>query len=248
MTYKVPERSGEVLITPPLDRIPELLAAGRARPWGGARILGTPLEEFRLRLRHRALAIAGPHVRGPRPEPGAPLVLMGHQPLFFHPGVWVKFFLLTRLHQDLGACTLHLLVDSDASGPIQAPIPAWTDQLTRRTETLLGYAPELKRLNDGNIERAWGGIASLQFGLPIIWSEGRLSLERIAQLMCQGPAAIAGIAKGKIAAGYDADLVVWSPEQRFRVTPEIDFRADRSMEHAARIQALLRRLNDDATS
>src|SRR5438132_1535450 len=33
-----------------------------------------------------------------------------------------------------------------------------------------------------------------------------------------------------------------------RVTPEIDFRADRSMEHAARIQALLRRLNDDATS
>ena len=32
------------------------------------------------------------------------------------------------------------------------------------------------------------------------------------------------------------------------VTPEIDFRADRSMEHAARIQALLRRLNDDATS
>ena len=137
MTYKVPERSGEVLITPPLDRIPELLAAGRARPWGGARILGTPLEEFRLRLRHRALAIAGPHARGPGPEPDAPLVLMGHQPLFFHPGVWIKFFLLTRLHQDLGASTLHLLVDSDASGPIQAPIPAWTDQLTRRTETLL---------------------------------------------------------------------------------------------------------------
>jgi len=30
-----------------------------------------------------------------------------------------------------------------------------------------------------------------------------------------------------------------------RVTPELDFRADRSMEHAARIQALLRRLNED---
>jgi ribosome-binding factor A len=33
-----------------------------------------------------------------------------------------------------------------------------------------------------------------------------------------------------------------------RVTPELDFRADRSMEHAARIQTLLRRLNEDATS
>ena len=81
--------------------------------------------------------------------------------------------------------------------------------------------PELKRLNDGNIERAWGGIASLQFGLPIIWSSGRVTLQQIAALMCEGPAAIAGIAKGKIAAGYDADLVIWSPEERFRVTPEI---------------------------
>src|SRR5438046_9412394 len=33
-----------------------------------------------------------------------------------------------------------------------------------------------------------------------------------------------------------------------RATPDIDFRPDRSMEHAARLQALLRRLNDDATS
>jgi allantoinase len=82
-------------------------------------------------------------------------------------------------------------------------------------------APELKRLEDGNIERAWGGISSLQFGLPIIWSEGRLSLESMARLMCEGPATIAGIEKGKIAAGYDADLVVWSPEESFRLTPEI---------------------------
>jgi ribosome-binding factor A len=31
-----------------------------------------------------------------------------------------------------------------------------------------------------------------------------------------------------------------------RATPEIDFRADRSMEHAARIQALLKTVRDDA--
>jgi allantoinase len=84
-------------------------------------------------------------------------------------------------------------------------------------------APELKRLNDGDIERAWGGIASLQFGLAVIWSEGRLDLDEIANLMCSGPASIAGIdeRKGKIAPGYDADLVVWAPEERFRITPEI---------------------------
>ena len=82
-------------------------------------------------------------------------------------------------------------------------------------------APELKRLDDGNVERAWGGISSLQFGLPIIWSDGRLSLESIAHLMCQGPAAIAGIQKGAIKPGFDADLAVWAPEESFRVTPDI---------------------------
>lgn len=32
-----------------------------------------------------------------------------------------------------------------------------------------------------------------------------------------------------------------------RVTPEIDFRADRSMEHAAKIQSLLKRVQDTGT-
>ena len=81
--------------------------------------------------------------------------------------------------------------------------------------------PELKRLSEGDVERAWGGIASLQFGLPVIWSEGRLDLPAIARLMCEGPAAIAGISKGRIAPGYDADLVVWSPEGKFQVLPEM---------------------------
>ena len=81
--------------------------------------------------------------------------------------------------------------------------------------------PELKHLQDGDVEKAWGGIASLQFGLPVIWSSGRLTVERIVKLMCEGPAAIAGIQKGALRPGFDADLVVWSPEETFRITPEI---------------------------
>jgi len=82
--------------------------------------------------------------------------------------------------------------------------------------------PGLKRLSEGDVEHAWGGIASLQFGLSIIWSERRLTLERIAELMCSGPASIAGLdRKGKIAAGFDADLIVFDPEARFEVTEEI---------------------------
>jgi allantoinase len=87
-------------------------------------------------------------------------------------------------------------------------------------------SPDLKHLRDGNVERAWGGIASLQFGLPIVWTEGRrrgLGLEDLAALMSSGPATLAGLGerKGKLATGFDADFVIWDPEHRFRVTPDI---------------------------
>jgi allantoinase len=85
--------------------------------------------------------------------------------------------------------------------------------------------PELKRMSTGDIEQAWGGIASLQFGLPIVWTEARrrgVSLETIARLMSAGPAKLAGLGgrKGTLAPGYDADLVVWDPDRRFVVQPE----------------------------
>lgn len=136
-TYKLPERSGEVLIDPPVERLSTVVAQAQHWGWGRAEVLGTPLGEFRARVRARALSIAGRSVSGDAPSPASPLVVMGHQPVFFHPGVWFKFFLLTRLTERLGVTGLHLLVDNDASGPITAEIPAQGDQLARHTETLL---------------------------------------------------------------------------------------------------------------
>jgi allantoinase len=85
--------------------------------------------------------------------------------------------------------------------------------------------PELKKLVEGDVERAWGGIASLQFGLSIVWTEAHrrgMKLEEVSQLMSEGPASIARLdrRKGKLAAGYDADIIVFDPFATFTVVPE----------------------------
>jgi allantoinase len=77
--------------------------------------------------------------------------------------------------------------------------------------------PNLKHLDDGNFEAAWGGIAGLQFLLPAFWtgaSSRNMDLTDIARLLCQAPAEFIGLdSKGKIAAGYDADIVIWDPDK-----------------------------------
>ena len=81
--------------------------------------------------------------------------------------------------------------------------------------------PDLKET--GDFGSAWGGIASLQLGLPLVWTEARQrghSLVDVVRWMAEGPARLAGLArKGRIAPGYDADLTVFAPEAEFVVDP-----------------------------
>jgi allantoinase len=82
--------------------------------------------------------------------------------------------------------------------------------------------PAMKRLEEGNFRTAWGGIASLSIALSLMWTEAErrgFALTDIVRWMAEGPARLAGCEKhkGRIAAGYDADLVVFDPEAEFRV-------------------------------
>jgi allantoinase len=92
--------------------------------------------------------------------------------------------------------------------------------------------PELKRLESGDFQKAWGGISSLQFGLPVVWTEARKhgrSVLDIADWMSRRPAEFVGMGgrKGAIAADYDADFVVWNPDESFTVAPETTYHRHR---------------------
>ncbi|MBZ9725837.1 allantoinase AllB [Mesorhizobium sp. CO1-1-11] len=81
--------------------------------------------------------------------------------------------------------------------------------------------PQMKELVSGDFGAAWGGISSLQLGLPVTWSEARRrghSLADVVRRMAERPAALAGLAhKGSIATGCDADFTLFSPDAEFVV-------------------------------
>ena len=84
--------------------------------------------------------------------------------------------------------------------------------------------PTIKELQSGNLKKAWGGIAGLQFLLPASWTamKEKISIEKFIPLLTDNPAIFLKTdkKKGRLAVGYDADMVVWSPEEKFEVRPE----------------------------
>jgi allantoinase len=83
--------------------------------------------------------------------------------------------------------------------------------------------PSLKEFGTGDFAAAWGGIASLQLGLRVIWTEASTrghGLGDVVRWMATNPARIAGLTtKGRIAPGYDADLVAFDPAASSTVDP-----------------------------
>lgn len=80
----------------------------------------------------------------------------------------------------------------------------------------------MKLRETGDFLQAWGGISSLQLRLPIVWTEAQrrgFSIQDLARWLCSAPANLVGLSgrKGLIKIGYDADFVIWNPEQQFTV-------------------------------
>ena len=100
--WRTPRQDGGILAEPPPQELGRLLDENRRRLAAvSLPLLGRSLAELRQQARREALAAATSYLLSAGeplpPIPSESLLLAGHQPELFHPGVWVKNFALNGL-------------------------------------------------------------------------------------------------------------------------------------------------------
>lgn len=128
-TWSTPDGPRGALCRPPLSDWQTFIEANRTTAAGWRfHIEGVSAGQLRERARRAVLALAldsdgQPALR--QPDADAPLIVTGHQPQFYHPGIWAKAFAATKAAEQLGGYGLNLAVDHDA-GELAAEVP-WRD-------------------------------------------------------------------------------------------------------------------------
>lgn len=119
-----PVADGAMLIEPGVDRLIDMARRNRAqRQSYQFDLLGRPVSEWAT----------------PMVDADAPLVIMtGHQPEFFHAGVWIKHVLASCIAQRIGGVTTFLVVDSDVPGTIQISWPIIEGEYARIASSRAG--------------------------------------------------------------------------------------------------------------
>lgn len=141
-SYKAPVEDDAALVRPSWRELRERLGAPCQR--ADVTLGGVSLETLAAEARRQIVDAALLHTRAYTDADiteGGPLVVSGHQPELFHPGVWFKNFALDTLAKVSGGVGLHLIIDTDdcRAPSILAPVgsvatprrePIAYDQLT----------------------------------------------------------------------------------------------------------------------
>jgi hypothetical protein len=143
--WRAPSTNRAAIIEPAWSGLPQVV--DRNRSWFAAHPLSATIdwEAWRRETRRDVLAAAVAYttdIAGAAPTfvPDGPLIVDGHQPELFHPGVWAKNFAIHRLAERCRGTSLHLIVDNDVlkrtairvpAGSVTSPQFAWEafDQL-----------------------------------------------------------------------------------------------------------------------
>jgi hypothetical protein len=131
-TLRAPAEDGAVVAEPPLSAVGTLLEENRRRlNRAGVSFFRRDWAALRRQARGEVIAAANQHLTQfgePLPDPPSDSIIMaGHQPELFHPGVWVKNFALTGLARQHGLTPINLLVDNDTVKSTALRVPSRGD-------------------------------------------------------------------------------------------------------------------------
>jgi hypothetical protein len=190
---RAPRDDDAVVADPPLREVGTLLAKNRQRLQAHADeriLLDRSLSDLRRHARQSAIAAAAAYLGEPALPGSDSLLVAGHQPELFHPGVWVKNFALCRLARKHNAVALNLIVDDDTikSTTLRIPDPPylrrilfdrWTGATPYEERTIADralFASFAERA--GEVTRPW----PYEPLLPAFWVEVLRQAERTANL------------------------------------------------------------------
>ena len=139
----LPAGSGELLVRPAFEAWARLAKDNHRVAQGWAFEVATrPAGDVRAQARAELLAVASGfsgRLGVPVDAPGDPadlIVMTGHQPEIYHPGVWVKDFLLQSVADQSGATAVDVVVDSDGFDSVGVSFPCLVPEVRRCTQTL----------------------------------------------------------------------------------------------------------------
>ena len=138
--YETPKNDKEVFIDPEISRIPGM-ALENKEMLQRCRIAvnGISFQTLRNKTREELLHRAVQYTNGirsllrkepyrwdftDRPVENVPIIQTGHEPIFYHPGIWIKNHLVHHVATRVDGIGINIIVDSDACtmGFIYAPM------------------------------------------------------------------------------------------------------------------------------
>ena len=134
---RAPAEDQTALIEPPLAEIPALVARNLALAKDWERLSGFSFSFLRKEARWDWLYWHG------REAPLAkPFIATGHQPTLYHPGVWFKNFLLSRIAGEVHGEAINLTVDNDtvAAATVRSAVSGASVSLAARRSPRISCA------------------------------------------------------------------------------------------------------------
>ncbi len=164
---RAPAENGRWLVLPEWEQLPQLVQCNQQQLQAqGGELAGVPLARLRSEARRQLLEAAWHYTRQYRDAdpPGEPqaVLLAGHQPELFHPGVWFKNAVLDAAARRVGAAAVNLVIDSDVMHRTLVPAPAGDRRHPRRAwveldRPLAEEVPlELRRVADAECFTSFG--------------------------------------------------------------------------------------------